>query len=222
MESKKTEKYDVESKRGLHFWIGLSISLLLVISAFEWKSEYDTEILKNPVVVDLIDELVFITEHEPPERPKPKVVAPILIEVENDKIIDPPDITFDPDDLIEIDDISPGDDIEDTIEDIVWTGIVESMPKPANGYKDFYAFVGKNLKYPSKAQRMGVEGKIFIQFIIDKQGNITELEVIRGIGMGCDEEALRVMKLAPKWQAGKQRGKPVRVRMVLPITFKLR
>jgi len=222
MERKKTEKYDVESKRGLHFWIGLSITLLLVISAFEWKSEYDTGIQRDVNPVETFEPLVYITEQIPPKPKPPKVVAPVLTVVENDEIIDPTDITFDPDDLLKIDDILPDPDLEEPIEDIVWTGIVESMPKPANGYKDFYAFVGKNLKYPKKAQRMGVEGKIFIQFIIDKQGNITELEVIRGIGMGCDEEALRVMKLAPRWQAGKQRGKEVRVRMVLPITFKLR
>jgi len=222
MERKKTEKYDVESKRGLHFWIGLSITFLLVISAFEWKSEYDTGIQRDVNPVETFEPLVYITEQIPPKPKPPKVVAPVLTVVENDEIIDPTDITFDPDDLLKIDDILPDPDLEEPIEDIVWTGIVESMPKPANGYKDFYAFVGKNLKYPKKAQRMGVEGKIFIQFIIDKQGNITELEVIRGIGMGCDEEALRVMKLAPRWQAGKQRGKEVRVRMVLPITFKLR
>jgi periplasmic protein TonB len=221
MENKKTKKYEVENKRALFFWIGMTISLIMVISAFEWKSEFDIAILKNPRPVDTIDELVQITVQKPPQPPKPVAVAPVLIVVDDDEVIEPPEFTFDPEDLDDFEDFIPEDDLDDEGNDIVWTGIVESMPEPAGGYQAFYAFIGKNLKYPKQAQRMGIEGKVFIRFIVDKQGNITEVEVIRGIGMGCDEEALRVMKHLPKWQPGKQRGKPVKVRMVLPITFKL-
>jgi len=85
----------------------------------------------------------------------------------------------------------------------------------------FYEYVSKNLKYPSQARRMGVEGKVFVQFVVDKDGSISQVQSIKGIGAGCDEEAVRVLQNAPKWKPGKQRGRPVRVRMVLPITFKL-
>jgi len=68
---------------------------------------------------------------------------------------------------------------------------------------------------------MGIEGKVFVQFVVDKKGNITEVMAVKGIGAGCDEEAIRVIRTSPKWKAGKQRGKAVKVRMILPITFKL-
>ena len=85
----------------------------------------------------------------------------------------------------------------------------------------FYEFVGKKLKYPAQARRMGIEGKVFVEFVIERDGTITDVKAIKGIGAGCDEEAVRVLQTAPKWKPGKQRGKPVRQRMVFPIAFKL-
>jgi protein TonB len=98
---------------------------------------------------------------------------------------------------------------------------VENQPAPVGGYEAFYKYIGKNIKYPDQARRMGVEGKVFVQFVVDKDGSITDVQVLKGIGSGCDEEAIRVVKSAPKWTPGKQRGRPVRVRMSVPIAFKL-
>lgn len=77
------------------------------------------------------------------------------------------------------------------------------------------------MKYQNQARRMGIEGRVFVQFVVDKDGQLTEIKAVKGIGAGCDEEAVRVLKSAPKWKPGKQRGRPVKVRMILPITFKL-
>ena len=77
------------------------------------------------------------------------------------------------------------------------------------------------MEYPSQARRMGIEGRVFVQFVVDKQGNVTEVQSVKGIGAGCDEEAERVLRESPKFKPGKQRGRPVKVRMVLPIIFKL-
>jgi protein TonB len=85
----------------------------------------------------------------------------------------------------------------------------------------FLKYVSKNLKYPAQARRMGVEGKVFVQFVVEKDGSITDIKVVKGIGAGCDEEAVRVLENAPKWKPGKQRGRPVKQRIVLPIVFKL-
>ena len=92
---------------------------------------------------------------------------------------------------------------------------------PMGGYEAFYTYVAKNVKYPAQAQRMGLEGRVFVQFVVDQSGKLTSIEVMRGIGAGCDEEAIRVLENAPRWEPGKQRGRAVKVRMVLPITFKL-
>lgn len=99
--------------------------------------------------------------------------------------------------------------------------IVEDQPVPNGGMSAFYKYVGDKLKYPAQARRMGIEGKVFVQFVVDKDGTLTEVKAVKGIGAGCDEEAVRVIKGAPKWKPGKQRGRSVKVRMILPITFKL-
>src|SRR5690606_28388713 len=99
--------------------------------------------------------------------------------------------------------------------------IVEEQPTPKGGMSAFYEYVKKELKYPAQARRMGIEGKVYVQFVVDKDGSITEVTAIKGIGAGCDEEAVRVLEGAPKWSPGKQRGRAVKGRMILPITFKL-
>jgi periplasmic protein TonB len=112
------------------------------------------------------------------------------------------------------------DPVEEEVAEEIFT-IVEDQPQPKGGMAAFYEYVGKNLKYPAQARRMGIEGKVFVEFVVDKDGTITDVKAIKGIGAGCDEEAIRVIQLAPKWSPGKQRGRPVKVRMILPITFKL-
>ena len=82
-------------------------------------------------------------------------------------------------------------------------------------------FIQKNMKYPAQARRMGIEGRVFVEFVIGKDGSISEVKAVKGIGAGCDEEAVRIIQSAPNWTPGKQRGKSVKQRMVLPITFKL-
>jgi periplasmic protein TonB len=100
--------------------------------------------------------------------------------------------------------------------------VVESPPEFEGGVDAMKAFVARNVKYPRDAYKKGISGTVFVQFIIDKDGNVTEEKVIRGIGKSCDKEALRVIKMMPKWKPGKQQGKRVRVRFVYPFNFSLR
>ena len=81
--------------------------------------------------------------------------------------------------------------------------------------------MAENLRYPPRAARMGIEGRVFVEFIVEKNGSLTDINVVKAIGGGCDEEAIRVISTAPRWNPGKQRGNPVRVRMILPIMFRL-
>lgn len=99
--------------------------------------------------------------------------------------------------------------------------IVEQQPEFDGGVIAFYNFIGKNMRYPSEARKMGIEGKVFVQFVVDIDGSIKDVKILRGIGGSCDEEALRIIMAAPDWKPGLIDGKPVRVEMVLPITFKL-
>ena len=99
---------------------------------------------------------------------------------------------------------------------------VEEMPSYPGGWKEFYKFLSDNIKYPKSAQRMGLEGKVHLQFTIERDGSISDLVIVKGMAGGLDEEAIRVMNLVPKFNPGKQRGKPVRVKQAIAINFTLR
>lgn len=98
---------------------------------------------------------------------------------------------------------------------------VEQSAEPIGGMAAFYAWVGKNLRYPASARRMGLEGKVFLKFVIEPTGVISNVEVLRGFNTECDREAVRVLSMAPKWKPGKQSGRAVRQAYNLPITFKI-
>lgn len=99
--------------------------------------------------------------------------------------------------------------------------VVEEPAKPIGGIASFYKYIGENMKYPVEARRFGVEGKVFIQFVINADGTLSDLTIIKGIGGGCDEEAIRVVSKSPNWIPGRQRGQPIRQRYTMPIIFKL-
>ena len=99
--------------------------------------------------------------------------------------------------------------------------VVEEQAEFPGGLDSMYAFIQKNLKYPELAKEKGIEGRVFVQFVIEKDGSISNVKILRGIGGGCEEAAVEMIKNMPKWKPGKQRGKPVRFQFVLPIKFEL-
>ena len=99
--------------------------------------------------------------------------------------------------------------------------VVEEQPEFPGGMSAFYSYLAQNIEYPEQARQMGVQGRVYVQFIVEKDGSISGVTAVKGIGAGCDEEAERVMSGASNFKPGTQRGMPVRVRMVLPIIFKL-
>jgi len=99
---------------------------------------------------------------------------------------------------------------------------VEKMPEFPGGEAKMYEFIGKNMKYPNKAKEANVHGKVYVQFVVEEDGKLSNIKVIRGIGSGCDEEAMRVVKMMPKWIPGEQRGKKIKVKFNLPFNFVLR
>jgi protein TonB len=99
--------------------------------------------------------------------------------------------------------------------------VVEEQAEFPGGLDSMYAYIVKNLKYPELAKEKGIEGRVFVSFIIEKDGSISNVKILRGIGGGCDEAAVEMIKNMPKWKPGTQRGKPVRVQFNLPIKFEL-
>ncbi|PIB36692.1 hypothetical protein BFP72_15415 [Reichenbachiella sp. 5M10] len=224
MELRKNPEIDLERKRGMFFSIGLVTSLSLVLMAFNWRTEVVVTDLPVPDT-----ELEYVHMMEPvatvikaPERPKAPVVrksvqAPVYVEtqVEIEELVEVDDLTVDIDDIVIIDE-EPIDEEPD-----VYVGVVEEMPEPVGGMANFYNYIGKEMKYPRLARSRDIEGRVFVQFVVDRDGSITDIHVIKGIGGGCDEEAARVLASAPRWSPGRQRGQAVKVRMVVPIVFRL-
>lgn len=222
MELKKNPKADLTRKTNLFFAIGLVVSLLLVIVAFEWKSYDEVSQVDFGMVDDDFEELVDIPITEQPPPPPPKIQQPEIIEVPDEEELEEEielDIDMDVQEETVVEDIvfeeAPA---EEPVEQIF--EVVEEQPEPEGGMEAFYKFVGKELRYPAQANRMGVEGRVFVQFVVDEQGNVSDVKAVKGIGAGCDEEAVRVIRLT-KWTPGKQRGRPVKVRMIMPVMFKL-
>ena len=227
MEIKKNKKYDLENKRPLFFGIGMIISLSLTLLAFEWKSEIEPLVTpREPEPEDwyvIMDPIV--TEQPRLEPPKPIVPAKRVLN-QSTVIKEVTEDLFETTDIILVDqetevvEVSPAITVEEEAPEELFL-FVEEMPAFPGGDQALLRYIGKNLKYPRKAQNIGVEGKVFLTFIIDEKGKVSDVAVVKGIGAGCDEEAIRVVSSLPQFSPGKQRGIPVKVKMMLPISFKL-
>lgn len=226
MESKKNEKYDLEKRRPILFGVGMIISISLAITAFEWRTAMEPVVypMEDNEDVWYVPDEIKITEHREPVPPEPKKEIKVelkeiieIVEIELVSKTQPePEVELgNIDDLIEKSAPTPV-----TVEEAPFE-VVEERPSFPGGEKELLKFLGENVKYPRLARNIGIEGRVTIQFIVEKDGSLTDITVIKGIGAGCDEEAIRVMKLVPNFSPGKQRGVPVRVRMMVPINFRL-
>lgn len=226
MEPKKTEKADLTKKSGLFFNIGLVVSLLIAVMAFEYKQYDDADLDDLGRSKNVFEETIEVPPTEQPPPPPPKIQQPQIIEVPDEKEIEE-EIEIDMDNEItedtrvEVVTIQPQEVEKEDPNEIFL--VVEETAAPIGGMSAFYEYVAKKMqgKYPAQARRMGIEGRVFVEFVVNRDGSLTDVKAIKGIGAGCDELAVKVVEEAPKWKPGKQRGKPVRQKMVLPIVFKL-
>lgn len=225
MKPKKAEKHELENKKVLFFQLGLVISLLLIFAAFEWKTFEKKDFrLYDPFPFDLNDEDIVINlPVEKIEQPKPKNI--------DIKIID--DNLKDSVNLFNIEDIpnipmseiiyvkpEPIPEAKDDINTIIT--VAELNPEFEGGIEGLINYLSSNLKYPEMARSSKISGTVHITFVIEPDGSISNIEILRGIGGGCDEEAQRVVKEMPKWKPARQKGRPVRFQFILPITFQIK
>lgn len=223
MEAKKTDSASLSKKKGLFFNIGLFVTMCIIVLAFEWRNYEDGALVDLGQVSDDFEELLEIPPTQQPPPPPPKIQQPEIIEVPDEEEIEEEievDLDVEITEETVIEEIIVEEAPEEEVADEVFQ-IVENPAEPPGGYQAFYEYVAKKLKYPAQARRMGIEGKVYVQFVVDKDGSLTEVQAVKGIGAGCDEEAVRVLQAAPAWSPPKQRGKPVKQRIILPITFKL-
>lgn len=227
MEIKKSPKADLESKKLTFTLIGLVVSLFVIWRVFEYKS-YDKQTfddLQRTVEV-MEEEMVEITKQEQPKvqppQPKPQVtqiqVVEDDVEVEDDIDIN---AEVDQDEVIEEYDFTPPEIEEEEIVEAEIFKVVEEMPEFPGGSAKMMEYIQKNIKYPMMARESDIQGRVFVNFVVEPDGSITNVAVLRGIGGGCDEEAVRVVNSMPNWKPGKQRGSAVRCSFTVPIIFKL-
>ena len=228
MEQKKNPKADLNRTRTPFLLLGLALSLGVVLTAFEWKFYDRLETISLGTLEDEETEMIEIPITEMPPPPPPVLQQPEIIEVpEEEEIEEQIEMELDveieeetvPDVPVKIDAPPPPPPKEEKEDEIFL--IVEQPAAPKGGMEAFYKQLGKKIKYPKQARRMGTEGRVFVQFVVGKDGSLTDIKVLKGIGAGCDEEAIRALKEMPKWNPGKQRGRPVFQRMSIPVFFKL-
>lgn len=228
MEVKKNESVRLENKRKQFALVGFGVALALVLSAFEFTTYEE----KERVVHTGLDLMVLepeVVAASIPKKPKPKVKLAPIVDVYT-KVKDDEPINTDPVELTDTPDLTPmpsgdvfGD--EDGDEGYVETKIfevVEERPTFPGGDAALAQYLGRSINYPAMARDMGVQGQVYISFVVDEMGRISDIKLLRGIGAGCDEEAINAVNGMPIWNPGKQRGVPVKVRYTLPVSFKMR
>lgn len=223
MEEKKSPKANLENKKLMFIQIGLIISLAVAWAVFEIKSYDKREVVDLGRTVEVVEEeMVEITKQEQKPQPVevPKQTTQIQV-VEDDVEVDDVEINAEVDQNEQIEEYVPVEVVEDEIQEAEIFTIVEEMPEFPGGMNKLAEYLGKNIKYPQMARESGIQGRVFVQFVVEPDGSVSNVAVMRSLGGGCDEEAIRVVKSMPKWKAGKQRGKPVRVSYILPVNFKL-
>lgn len=229
MEQKKTAKADLESKKTVFLQIGLVIALAITLAAFEYKS-YDKQEVSgfgDNKFVDVPEEMVQITQQQnTPPPPAPPATTTVINIVNNDAIVeDDFKIDAEADENTQMEQYSAPkvttQVVEEEVSEVEIFTVVEEAPSYPGGDEARIKFLQENIKYPQMARESGIAGTVYVTFVVERDGNVTDVKVMRGIGGGCDEEAIRVIKAMPKWNPGKQRGKPVRVQFNMPIKFTL-
>lgn len=229
MEVKKSPKADLERGKGLSILMGAVVAVAILFVGFEWGSRDIQVVTASDGVADIIaEEEIEITRPENTPPPPPPPPAPVVTEVLN---------VVEDDVELEQQEIASSEDSQDALQQETFVApavveeeeesaqqiftVVEEMPKFPGGDAELLKFIAKSIKYPVIAQENGIQGRVICSFVVNRDGAIVDAEVLRGVDPSLDKEALRVISTMPKWTPGKQRGKPVRVKYTVPITFRL-
>ena len=226
-EVKKTSKANLEIHRGTYFLMGVVVAAAVMFFAFEWST--DTRKLDETVLVQdvLAEEEIEITRRDPappPPPPPPEPETPEIIEVVEEEV----ETKFE----IQVEDEQsqrqvqtyvpppPPKPKEEEVTEEIFV-VVEEQPEFPGGNAAMMKFLGDNIRYPVIAQENGIQGRVICNFVVERDGSITDVQVVRGVDPSLDREAVRVIQQMPRWKPGKQRGSAVRVRFTLPVVFRL-
>lgn len=226
-ELKKSKKADLEGQKGTSLLMGLVVGFSFLFLAFEWSTE--TKKLDESFVVQEVvaEEEIEITRPDaapPPPPPPPEPEVPEVLDVVEDKVETVFDFKSEDDqtqrqEQTYVPPPPPKPKEEEVTEEIFV--VVEEQPEFPNGNAAMMKFLSDNIRYPVIAQENGIQGRVICNFVVERDGSITDVQVVRGVDPSLDKEAVRVIQQMPRWKPGKQRGSAVRVRFTLPVVFRL-
>lgn len=230
MEIKKSSKADLEAGRAQRFLLGLVVALALLFVGLEYSVGPDDP-LADPELLEQLEsdiELPPLLKHEneislaPKAEPEPTMKLVIAEEEDQQEEEETPEQPIENNmegDMSE-DDL-PDSQAEQKADEVIDFQVVEDLPQFPGGPMEFIKWLTRNLKYPKIAQDRQIQGKVVVEFIVNKDGSVTDVSVVKPLHPHCDDEALRVLKMMPRWTAGIQNGKPCRTKVCIPIVFKL-
>ena len=227
METKKTPKANLENKRPTWLLVGYVTVLAFMFVAFEWTRDIrvDTSgrIAENVFEQDMEIPLTRQPEVTPPPPPQVTPINDVLTIIDDDATAEETNFATSEEtgEDIVIKHIPVTVDEEVVVEDDIFVIVEENPQFPDGGTAGLLQYLGKNIKYPTIPQENGTQGRVTVQFVVNKDGSIVDVKVIRGVDPYLDKEAVRVISTMPKWIPGKQRGVPVRCKFTVPVTFKL-
>ncbi len=225
MRIKKTEKASLEKDKIIYVLMGFVFVLSLCYVALEWTEKEVTkyEVTDTDFLIEEEIEIQQTTQETPPPPPPPAVQEVEVLNVVEDNVeTESIEVNTEDDKETEVVIAAPVEaPVEEEEEEVVFV-VVESMPEFPGGQQALFKYLSENVKYPVIAQENGIQGRVICQFVVNKDGSIVDVEVVRSGGdPSLDKEAIRVIKSMPKWKPGKQRGKAVRVKYTVPVNFKL-
>ena len=225
MQLKKSPNASLEDKKLTYVLIGLVLVLSICYVAFEWTEKEVTkyEVTDTDFFFEEEIDIQQTTQETPPPPPPPAVQeVEVLNVVEDDVETETIEINTEDDKDVEVVIAPPVEaPVEEEEEEVIFM-VVETMPEFPGGQQALFKYLGENVKYPVIAQENGIQGRVTCQFVVNKDGSIVDVVVVRSSGEpSLDKEALRVINSMPKWKPGKQRGKPVRVKYTVPVNFRL-
>ena len=225
MQLKKSQKASLEDKKVVYVLMGFVFVLSLCYVALEWTEKEVTKYEVADMEFTFEDEVEIqqTTQETTPPPPSPAVQeVEVLNVVEDDVETESSEINTEDDKDVEGVIAAPVEaPVEEEEEEVVFV-VVETMPEFPGGQQALFKYLSENVKYPVIAQENGIQGRVICQFVVNKDGSIVDVEVVRSGGdASLDKEAVRVIKSMPKWKPGKQRGKAVRVKYTVPVNFRL-
>ena len=232
MEEKKSRQADLEGKRVQGFLLGLILVLALLFVALEWNSgdsgwaffedddDLEAELELEPLKRDKDEIPMMLPQEKTPEQPKSEELrlveedtelAPEITDEAKEETPEPP----------ENPEQEEQPEVVDMYDEPVDIRVVEDLPQFPGGAAEFMKWLTKNLRYPASAQSQQVKGRVVAQFIVNKDGSVTDLEVTEHLNHACDNEVLRVLRMMPKWEPGIMDAKPCRTKVCIPVVFNL-